>query len=93
MLQDEGGHLKIGEYWVQMLYEQINPDHNGCMLHQIPYNWFSRLCYVSNQCQFTGKNSDGPLDETEKDIRTFGFIYYQVRRCIELYANIQIDKN
>lgn len=21
LLQDEGGHLKIGEYWVQMLYE------------------------------------------------------------------------
>nr|XP_011459464.1 PREDICTED: probable serine/threonine-protein kinase DDB_G0271682 [Fragaria vesca subsp. vesca] len=27
--QDEGGHLKIGEYWVQMLYE-LNPDQNGC---------------------------------------------------------------
>lgn len=21
LLQDESGHLKIGEYWVQMLYE------------------------------------------------------------------------
>ncbi|MFS7983375.1 putative protein kinase [Helianthus anomalus] len=21
LLQDEGGHLKIGEYWIQMLYE------------------------------------------------------------------------
>lgn len=26
LLQDEAGHLKIGEYWVQMLYEQINPN-------------------------------------------------------------------
>jgi integrin-linked kinase len=26
LLQDEGGHLKIGEYWVQMLYERINPN-------------------------------------------------------------------
>ncbi|KAM5587891.1 integrin-linked protein kinase 1-like [Rosa sericea] len=29
LFQDEGGHLKIGEYWVQMLHEQINPDKNG----------------------------------------------------------------
>lgn len=87
MLQDESGHLKIGEYWVQMLYEQINPDQNGCMLHQIPYNWSSSFCYVSNQCQFAGKNSDHPLDETEKDIRTFGFIYYQVDRIICEYTD------
>ncbi|XP_030536767.1 integrin-linked protein kinase 1-like [Rhodamnia argentea] len=26
LLQDEGGHLKIGEYWVPMLYEQIHPN-------------------------------------------------------------------
>ncbi|KAL5722081.1 non-specific serine/threonine protein kinase [Ranunculus cassubicifolius] len=25
LLQDEGGHLKIGEYWVQMLYERTHP--------------------------------------------------------------------
>ncbi|PRQ29238.1 putative protein kinase TKL-Pl-5 family [Rosa chinensis] len=31
LFQDEGGHLKIGEYWVQMLHEQINPDQNGSM--------------------------------------------------------------
>ncbi|XP_058088911.1 serine/threonine-protein kinase VIK-like [Magnolia sinica] len=30
LLQDEGGHLKIGEYWVQMLYEQIDPFHENC---------------------------------------------------------------
>lgn len=26
LLQDEGGHVKIGEYWVQMFYEQIHPN-------------------------------------------------------------------
>ncbi|CAN0913771.1 Integrin-linked protein kinase 1 [Linum grandiflorum] len=26
LLQDGGGHLKIGEYWVQMLYEQGQPN-------------------------------------------------------------------
>ncbi|XP_044467233.1 integrin-linked protein kinase 1-like isoform X2 [Mangifera indica] len=26
LLQDEGGRLKIGEYWVQMLYEQMHPN-------------------------------------------------------------------
>ncbi|XP_062107474.1 integrin-linked protein kinase 1-like [Humulus lupulus] len=25
LLIDEGDHLKIGEYWIRMLYEQINP--------------------------------------------------------------------
>ncbi|XAR51496.1 Non-specific serine/threonine protein kinase [Bertholletia excelsa] len=26
LLQEEGGHLKIGEYWVQMLYQRIHPN-------------------------------------------------------------------
>lgn len=26
LLHDEGDHLKIGEYWVQMFYEQIHPN-------------------------------------------------------------------
>lgn len=30
LLQDEGGHLKIGEYWVQMLYEQSHPCQENC---------------------------------------------------------------
>ncbi|KAG9455851.1 hypothetical protein H6P81_000359 [Aristolochia fimbriata] len=30
LLQDEGGHLKIGEYWVQMLYEQKHPCQQDC---------------------------------------------------------------
>ncbi|XP_024929031.2 integrin-linked protein kinase 1-like [Ziziphus jujuba] len=30
LLQDEGGHLKIGEYWVQMLYERTNPHEDNC---------------------------------------------------------------
>ncbi|PPD91327.1 hypothetical protein GOBAR_DD11727 [Gossypium barbadense] len=31
LLQDESGHLKIGEYWVQMLYEQIQPNQDACL--------------------------------------------------------------
>ncbi|KAK9936629.1 hypothetical protein M0R45_013458 [Rubus argutus] len=69
LLQDESGHLKIGEYWVQMLYEQINPDQNG---------W---------------KNSDHPLDETEKDIRTFGFIYYQMLEGKHFQTNTNSDQH
>ncbi|KAG8659760.1 integrin-linked protein kinase 1 [Manihot esculenta] len=30
LLQDEGDHLKIGEYWVQMFYEQIHPNQDTC---------------------------------------------------------------
>ncbi|XP_077243970.1 serine/threonine-protein kinase 12-like isoform X4 [Tasmannia lanceolata] len=30
LLQDEGGHLKIGEYWVQMLYEKIHLFEENC---------------------------------------------------------------
>ncbi|KAL3525498.1 hypothetical protein ACH5RR_013870 [Cinchona calisaya] len=33
LLQDEGGHLKIGEYWIQMLYEQINPNQDSSQEH------------------------------------------------------------
>ncbi|KAB2611679.1 serine/threonine-protein kinase CTR1-like [Pyrus ussuriensis x Pyrus communis] len=58
LLQDEGGHLKIGEYWVQMLYEPINPDQNGKR---------------SNP-----RNIENLIDGTKKDVRTFGFIFYQM---------------
>ncbi|KAM0960551.1 hypothetical protein ACFX2I_025475 [Malus domestica] len=58
LLQDEGGHLKIGEYWVQMLYEQINPDQNGKR---------------SNP-----RNIENLIDDPKKDVRTFGFIFYQM---------------
>lgn len=29
LLLDEGGRLKIGEYWIQMLYERIHPNHES----------------------------------------------------------------
>nr|GME05265.1 serine/threonine-protein kinase CTR1-like isoform X1 [Ipomoea batatas] len=32
LLLDEGGHLKIGEYWVQMLYNQRNTNQDSCKL-------------------------------------------------------------
>ncbi|XP_027074304.1 serine/threonine-protein kinase 12 isoform X1 [Coffea arabica] len=33
LLQDEGGHLKIGEYWIQMLYEQIHTNQDSRQNH------------------------------------------------------------
>ncbi|KAK9116177.1 hypothetical protein Sjap_015124 [Stephania japonica] len=30
LLLDEGGHLKIGEYWVHMLYQRIHPNQEIC---------------------------------------------------------------
>ncbi|TYI10194.1 hypothetical protein ES332_A09G126200v1 [Gossypium tomentosum] len=35
LLQDESGHLKIGEYWVQMLYEQIQPNQVASQINEI----------------------------------------------------------
>ncbi|KAG4129758.1 hypothetical protein ERO13_D09G101101v2 [Gossypium hirsutum] len=35
LLQDESGHLKIGEYWVQMLYEQIQPNQDASQINEI----------------------------------------------------------
>lgn len=33
LLQDEGGHLKIGEYWVQKLYERIHPNEDSGIIN------------------------------------------------------------
>ncbi|KAI8031098.1 Integrin-linked protein kinase 1 [Camellia lanceoleosa] len=54
LLHDEGGHLKIGEYWVQMLYERIHPNQES-----------------------RHRNNSSPND-TNKDIRSFGFIFHQM---------------
>ncbi|XP_020519200.1 probable serine/threonine-protein kinase DDB_G0271682 isoform X2 [Amborella trichopoda] len=32
LLLDDGGHLKIGEYWIQMLYGQKSPHENSCSM-------------------------------------------------------------
>ncbi|KAG8483560.1 hypothetical protein CXB51_022454 [Gossypium anomalum] len=32
---DPSGHLKIGEYWVQMLYEQIQPNQDSSQINEI----------------------------------------------------------
>ncbi|KAL2499455.1 Integrin-linked protein kinase family [Abeliophyllum distichum] len=49
-------HLKIGEYWIHMLYERIHP------------NQESQLCDIL----------DNSLNDTKKDIRSFGIIFYQM---------------
>ncbi|XP_021672506.2 integrin-linked protein kinase 1 [Hevea brasiliensis] len=36
LLQDEGDHLKIGEYWVQIFYEQIHPNQDMCQKKDDP---------------------------------------------------------
>ncbi|XP_068647847.1 serine/threonine-protein kinase 12-like [Aristolochia californica] len=58
LLQDEGGHLKIGEYWVQMLYEQKHSFQKDC---------------EGTHCM--GCNS---LDDTKRDIYSFGSIFYEM---------------
>ncbi|XP_059644053.1 integrin-linked protein kinase 1-like [Cornus florida] len=60
LLQDEGGHLKIGEYWVQMLYERIHPNQDNCQV-----NDNTRIIRSSS-------------NDTNKDIHSFGFIFYQM---------------
>jgi hypothetical protein len=46
LLLDEGGHLKIGDYWVQMLYEQIHPNQDNSMFS--PSFHFSFLTILKN---------------------------------------------
>uniref|UniRef100_A0A5B7BTI2 Protein kinase domain-containing protein n=1 Tax=Davidia involucrata TaxID=16924 RepID=A0A5B7BTI2_DAVIN len=60
LLQDEGGHLKIGEYWVQMLYERIH------------------LNQDSRQINDNAGIISASSNETNKDIHSFGFIFYQM---------------
>ncbi|KAJ8761722.1 hypothetical protein K2173_004531 [Erythroxylum novogranatense] len=59
LLQDEGGHLKIGDYWVQMFYEQIHPNRD-CL----------RVDHSSNNVR--------RLNDTKKDVYSFGMIFYQM---------------
>lgn len=56
LLLDEGDHLKIGEYWIHMLYERIHPN---------------------QETQLSDILNNSPND-TKKDIRSFGIIFYQM---------------
>ncbi|KAL5743382.1 hypothetical protein ACOSP7_026232 [Xanthoceras sorbifolium] len=75
LLQDEGGHLKIGEYWVQMLYEQIHPNQDNCQRND-------------NSTVTTASN---PSDDTKKDICSFGCIFYQMLEGRHLQTNTNFD--
>ncbi|XP_068653643.1 serine/threonine-protein kinase 12-like [Aristolochia californica] len=71
LLQDEGGHLKIGEYWVQMLYEQKHP-------FQVD------LIGEGKGTEYLGCNS--PYD-TERDICSFASIFYEMLEGRVLYSD------
>ncbi|KAK2652349.1 hypothetical protein Ddye_012205 [Dipteronia dyeriana] len=73
LLQDEGGHLKIGEYWVQMLYKLIHPNQDNSQLND-------NSIVTSNL-----------LDDTKKDIRSFGYIFYQMLEGRHLLTNTNFD--
>ncbi|KAL4283895.1 hypothetical protein GQ457_16G007600 [Hibiscus cannabinus] len=76
LLQDESGHLKIGEYWVQMLYEQIQPNQESCMYFH-PLNF---------HVQFHDENYD-----TKKDVLAFGFILYQMLEGRHVLNGINVN--
>ncbi|PHT91328.1 hypothetical protein T459_06441 [Capsicum annuum] len=44
LLLDEGGHIKIGEYWVQILDNQIYANQDGCQLNS-GCNLINHLCH------------------------------------------------
>ncbi|KAK9272806.1 hypothetical protein L1049_003184 [Liquidambar formosana] len=73
LLLGEGDRLKIGEYWVQMLYEQIHPHQDSC-----PVNDSSGI--ISNLS-----------NDTERDIRSFGFIFYQMLEGRNLLTNMSFE--
>ncbi|KAF5749976.1 putative serine-threonine protein kinase [Tripterygium wilfordii] len=73
LLQDEGGDLKIGEYWVQMLYKEIQPNQDNCQRN--------------DDSSITSK----PVDDTKKDIQSFGFMFYQMLEGRHLLTNTDFD--
>ncbi|KAJ4847529.1 hypothetical protein Tsubulata_003953 [Turnera subulata] len=73
LLQDEGGHLKIGEYWVQMLYEQIHPNQENCQRN-------------NDSSKITGH-----LNDTKRDVRSFGYILYQMLEGRHLLNSMNFD--
>ncbi|XVF05013.1 hypothetical protein REPUB_Repub05bG0134500 [Reevesia pubescens] len=64
LFQDESGHLKIGEYWVQMLYEQIQPNQDNFQIDE---------------------------NSTDKDLRAFGFIFYQMLEGRHVLNDMNFD--
>ncbi|EXC20566.1 Serine/threonine-protein kinase [Morus notabilis] len=73
LLLDEGGHLKIGEYWMQMLYEQINSNDDNCQRRDIP------------------NMGSTEFSDTEKDIFSFGYIYYQMLEGKDFQDNYSFE--
>ncbi|XP_022728725.1 serine/threonine-protein kinase STY8-like [Durio zibethinus] len=73
LFQDESGHLKIGEYWVQMLYEQIQPNQENCQINEN-----SRMPNILP-------------NDTMKDVRAFGFIFYQMLEGRHVLNDMNFD--
>lgn len=90
LLLDECGHLKIGEYWVQILDNQIYANQDCCMKTL----WFLLICLFiyfgshtaaySQSISFSGQTNNGCnlishlCHDISKDIYSFGLIFYQV---------------
>ncbi|XP_021888345.1 probable serine/threonine-protein kinase DDB_G0271682 [Carica papaya] len=73
LLQDEGDHLKIGEYWVQMLYEEVQTNCENCQMND-------KSNITTNR-----------LNDTKKDICSFGLIFYQMLEGKQLLPNMNFD--
>ncbi|KAJ0507458.1 putative protein kinase TKL-Pl-5 family [Helianthus annuus] len=77
LLQDEGGHLKIGEYWIQMLYE-LHPNQERMirLLFYLLSSYVKFPCPV-NHFVFSG-TVNRHLVNKGRDVLLFGLILYQV---------------
>ncbi|RWR93905.1 putative serine-threonine protein kinase [Cinnamomum micranthum f. kanehirae] len=69
LLLDEGGHLKIGEYWIQMLYEQVYPFQDHCMS-----SYQLTACQRNDEAAITAN----ALYDTRSDICSFAHIFYKM---------------
>ncbi|TMW84334.1 hypothetical protein EJD97_025404 [Solanum chilense] len=90
LLLDECGHLKIGEYWVQILDNQIYANQDCCMktlrfLLICLFIYFgSHTAAYSQSISFSGQSNNGCnlishlCHDISKDIYSFGLIFYQM---------------
>ncbi|XP_047313639.1 integrin-linked protein kinase 1-like [Impatiens glandulifera] len=73
LLHDDGGHLKIGEYWIQMLYQRINTSQDLIISGHINGNTVGTI--------------SSPSNDTNKDIYSFGLILYQMLEGWNIASN------
>eukprot|EP00257_Ricinus_communis_P027300 XP_025014714.1 integrin-linked protein kinase 1 isoform X1 [Ricinus communis] len=76
LLQDEADHLKIGEYWVQMLYKQIHPNQD---------------MFFQGQRKDDPSSTSNQSNDTKNDIYRFGLIFYQMLEGRHMMTNMKFD--